>query len=186
MIQCTKCQTPISNDRLNTPQAVACESCDSRLEIQAFPALFRPDAPGRTGQALLADSEAGCFYHGDKRAVRTCEGCGRFLCELCDVAFNSLHLCPVCLEAGIKKRKIKNTENHRTLYDSIALGLAFFPMVFVFITCITAPLALYMSIRYWKRPTSILPRTKIRYILAMVFALVQIGGWSTMIYAWTI
>ena len=34
-----------------------------------------------------------------------------------------------------------------------------------------------MAIRYWKAPPSILPRTRVRSVIAIVLALLQIAGW---------
>lgn len=66
----------------------------------------------------------------------------------------------------------------RTLYDGVALTLSVAPLLFFFLTIITAPLAIYMSLRNWNRPGSILPRTKIRFVLAIIFSLVQVAGWG--------
>ena len=76
-------------------------------------------------------------------------------------------------------------ENRRTLYDSIALSLAVLPLViffFWFFTFVTAPMALFMSIRYWNAPRSIVHRTRIRYVMAMIFATAEIAGWGIGIY----
>ena len=119
-----------------------------------------------------------------KKAVIPCSACGRFLCALCDVEFNGRHLCPACLETGKRKRKIKNLENHRTLYDTTTLFLAILPMVFCFwVTLLTAPMVLFLVIRYWKAPTSIVPRTKIRFVSAFVIASLQIVGWSVFFFS---
>ena len=71
---------------------------------------------------MLVDGEASCFYHPAKKAVLPCESCGRFLCAVCDVEMNGQHLCPACLASGKKKGRLKQLENRRTLYDSLALG----------------------------------------------------------------
>jgi len=42
---------------------------------------------------------------------------------------------------------------------------------------ITAPLAVYLSIRYWSRPLSIVPRWRWRFVVAIMVALAQIGVW---------
>jgi len=98
------------------------------------------------------------------------------------VEFDGRHLCTSCLETGKKKRKIKNLENHRTLYDSMVLFLAIFPMILFWPTILTAPIAIFLAIRYWNVPTSIIPRTKIRLIAAVVISGLQIIGWSAFIY----
>jgi hypothetical protein len=154
-----------------------CPTCRVALRADVYPAMFRPLNIGSAGERLMADKDASCFYHATKKAVVSCSTCGRFLCALCDVEFKDLHLCPQCLEKGRTKRKIKSLENTRTCYDTIALYLAFIPMLFVWPTLLTAPIALFMGIRYWKTPTSIIPRTKIRFVVAILLAVTQIVGW---------
>ena len=124
--------------------------------------------------------EASCFYHPQKKAVVPCDSCGRFLCALCDVELHDEHLCPNCLESGRKKGNLKHLDKERILYDNIALRVAIYPLIlffFWFVTIITAPAAIVLSIWYWKRPSSVLPRTKIRFILAILIAFAQIGAW---------
>ena len=41
----------------------------------------------------------------------------------------------------------------------------------------TAPFVIYLTVRHWKSPSSIIPRTKIRFVLAFIIASVQITGW---------
>jgi hypothetical protein len=83
---------------------------------------------------------------------------------------------------GKSKGKIKNLENRRTLYDSVALSLAVLPLLIFYFTIITAPMALYVAIRYWNAPRSIVHRTRIRYVFAILFATLQIVGWGIGIY----
>src|SRR2546427_10237207 len=144
LVSCTKCQAALLGDLFNLADFTPCPACGARLHIEVFPALFRRFTPGRTGEAILEDTEASCFYHPQKKAVVPCEGCGRFLCALCDCELQGQHFCPACLETGRKKRKIKSLENERTLYDSIALSLAVLPVLitfFIYFTFITAPAA---------------------------------------------
>ena len=141
-------------------------------------------AAGSTGDKVILDNEASCFYHPRKKAVVPCDSCGRFLCALCDVELHNQHLCPNCLESGKKKGKLKHLDNQRTLYDNIALRLAVYPIVLVFFwffTVITAPIAIVVSIRYWNAPSSLLPRTKVRFIVTIFLAGIQIVGWGYMI-----
>jgi len=42
---------------------------------------------------------------------------------------------------------------------------------------ITAPAALYLTVRHWRTPLSIFPRTKIRFIIAFLLAAAQLVGW---------
>jgi hypothetical protein len=127
----------------------------------------------------MVEGESSCFFHPQKKAVVPCAGCGRFLCALCDCALGSEHFCPACLEVGKSKGKIKNLDNQRTRYDTIALGLALLPLLIFYLTLITAPMALFVAIRYWNAPRSLVQSSRIRLILAIIIALLEIGGWIT-------
>src|SRR5439155_22293452 len=157
-----------------------CPSCSSPLRVEVFPALFTPSAPVQTAQSVVTEGEASCFYHPNKRAVLPCEACGRFLCALCDVELNGQHFCPACLASRQKKGKLSNLDNRRVLYDSLALTLALTPLTLILwpFSLITAPAALFIAIRYWRAPGSVVHRTKIRFILALFLALAQIVGWG--------
>ena len=180
MLNCTRCDSPISSQVINSNSLSACRSCKSLLRVDVFPAFYRSLEKGRSGESLQIDKEAGCFYHPQKKAAVPCSACGRFLCALCDVPLNGRHLCPACLEKGKTNGKIKNLETHRTCYDTIALLVAMLPILIFFFpwfSIFTAPLAIYLTVKHWKTPTSIIPRTKIRFILAFALASLQIAGW---------
>ena len=86
-------------------------------------------------------------------------------------------VCPSCINSGIKTRKLIGLESHRTMYDTVALLLATLPVLLLWPTILTAPAAIFVSARYWRAPSSIVRRSKIRFILAILLALVQIGLW---------
>ena len=175
-LPCSKCEKPLPPAQFNRPGFADCPSCGSPTQVRTFPAWERRQTAQTAEDVGLAD-EAGCFFHPGKKAVVACDSCGRYLCSLCDIDFNGGHLCASCLEAGKSKKKIKNLETHRVLYDNIALSVAFLPLFLFWFTIITAPIAFYMSIRYWKKPTSIIPRTKVRLFAAMIISGLQIVGW---------
>jgi hypothetical protein len=181
-LQCAKCKAPIPDALFNRSELAPCPVCATPLQVEIFPAFFRRATPGREGELIMAEGESSCFYHPQKRAVLPCEGCGRFLCALCDCELHGQHFCPACLETGRKKGKIKKLENERTLYDNIALSLAIYPLLIFYFTLITAPMALYMAIRHWNSPRSIVHRTRIRFVIAIVLATLQLGGWAVAAY----
>lgn len=177
VVSCTKCNTPLPESFLNSPTLNACIGCGARVKAEIFPALFKRIEAGLWGETILVESEASCFYHPQKRASIPCEGCGRFLCALCDVELNGQHLCPACLETGRAKGKLTHLETSRVLYDSAALSTAILPLLIWPVTMMTAPVAIYFAVLSWRRPSSILPRTKIRSYLAILIAVLQIAGW---------
>jgi len=181
LIQCPACQAWLLDGVFNQPQLSPCPACGVPLQVEVFPALFRRINPGQSGEPIMIEGESSCFYHPQKKAVLPCQGCGRFLCALCDCELNGQHFCPACLETGKTKGKIKSLENQRTLYDSIALSLAVYPLLIFYFTLVTAPVALFIAIRYWNAPRSIVRRTKIRYVAAIVLASAQVAGWALLI-----
>lgn len=186
LIQCPKCRATLMENILNLPDLVPCPTCATPLQVEIFPAFFRKITPGQKAEAVLVEGESSCFYHSQKKAVRPCDACGRFLCALCDCELNQQHFCPSCLDVGKSKRKIKTLDNHRTRHESIALSLAILSVLlfFTFAIPIVLPLiSLFIVIRYWKGPQSIIGGYRIRMILAIVFSLVAIGIVTAMIVA---
>ena len=106
-VQCPKCQTPLLENAINSFGLAPCPGCQNLLQLEIFPALFRQNAPAQAGEGLLVEGESTCFYHSGKKAVLPCQGCGRFLCALCDCELNGEHFCPACLETGRPKGKSK-------------------------------------------------------------------------------
>jgi hypothetical protein len=177
LVTCTKCKAILPAEMLNLGGLFPCPSCSVPLQVNAFPALFRP-LQAVHAENVMMEGESSCFYHPQKKAAVPCDGCGRFLCGLCDVELNGQHLCTSCVETGRKKGKIKNLQNHRVLYDNVALSLALLPLLLFYFTLVTAPMALYLAIRHWNTPSSIVPRRpKLRLTFAIIFASLQIIAW---------
>lgn len=175
---CPSCGWVLGGDELQTATPIPCEQCGVEFIFHAFPAMIRERAAIRTGEKLSDTAEASCYYHVDKVAEVTCEECGRFICGLCDLELDGTHLCPACFQTGVTNKKIAKVENRRTLHDSVALSTAVLPMLTVYFTLLTAPIALFLSIRHWNTPGSILPRTKIRFIFAILISLAQLVVWG--------
>jgi hypothetical protein len=185
LIHCPKCKAALLNHVFNRDEFAPCPSCNSALQIEIFPALFRPAETGHAGDVIMLEGEASCFYHPQKKAVLPCEGCGRFLFALCDCEHRGQHLCPSCLETGRTKGKIKSLENKRTRYDNMAFLMAiiaFLPPI-IYLSFITAPATLYIAIRYWKSPFGLTQRSRTKLVIAALIATLQIAGWAALLIA---
>jgi hypothetical protein len=180
-IDCPKCALPLEWQSFNTPDMTRCPSCATPLRVEIFPAFFGDLPTSEAAGTLAVDNDSGCYFHPQKKAIIPCALCGRFICSLCDIELSGQHICPSCFETGQKKHKIETLENHRVLYDDIALALSIIPMIFIWPTIATAPASIYLSIRHWKSPTGIIPRTKVRFIIAIFLSLFQITGWVILI-----
>lgn len=165
---------PLDAQSWNRSGGIVCPRCRGRVDVTVFPAMFHP-AEGLRPEALQAEAEASCFYHSQNRAATPCEDCGRFLCRLCEIPLGSRIVCPTCFAAGARQNKIQDLDHKRTMYDSIALLLATLPGLIVWPAIFTAPAALYFVIRYWRAPSSVVPRTRVRYYLAALFALAELS-----------
>jgi hypothetical protein len=176
LVKCSKCQALLFPELYNIGQLTPCPSCQSLLDIEVFPAMLI--APAAVfPEPILVEGESSCFYHPAKKASVVCQGCGRFLCALCDLELNGRHVCPVCLESGQKKAKFKDLENTRVLWDRMAVAVAVLPLIFIWTSVIGAPVALYLVIRYRKAPCSITGKSNLDFIVAAVLAVLQIAAW---------
>ena len=180
-LRCDLCDAVLPEDAVNRPEPVACPRCRAPARVHVFRALFEAIEAGATPQALLLDDESSCFYHPKKKALLPCDHCGRFLCALCEIEIHGRHFCPGCVEQGTGDGEMKELRPEYVHYDSIALGLAVLPIFFFWPTLFTAPAALYFAIRYWKRPLSILPRRRWRFLVAALIASIQIAGWGFLV-----
>lgn len=181
-LSCPNCRALWPADLAALAALTRCPVCHTRVQIEVFPAFTRPAAVGTVGEAIVIEGEAACFFHPQKRASVPCGICGRFLCALCDLELYGLHVCPTCLESGRRKGQLEHLDTRRTLYDSAALTIAGLGFPFVctmycfWVALPLAPLAIGIAIYGWRKPRSIIPRTRVRAVLAIVLAVVELIG----------
>jgi hypothetical protein len=96
---------------------------------------------------------------------------------LCEIEIDGRRICPSCLKTARHGREISSLETERTVYERVAMALAVFPMLLIWPTILTAPAAIFVSIRYWKAPGSVLGRKRWKFVLASAVAAPQICGW---------
>jgi len=176
-LPCATCKSSVLIPVTEGVVRTACPQCDAPLEIRAFPALLRDGQTGPAPQAVLSEEESSCFFHPRKRANVACEHCGRFLCALCDIEVRGRHLCTQCLQAPALQDTLKTPQRY-IHYDHVAGAVAVFPMIFPPVTLLTAPLALYIALRYWNSPQSAAPRGKGGFVVAILLAVAQIMVWG--------
>lgn len=176
VVTCPGCRNALPQAICNTGALAFCPSCDVPLQVEVFPAFYKPPAAGTRAEAIVDSGTSGCFYHPNKKAVIPCDACGRFLCTLCDLDMGGSHLCPSCAESGRKKGSIHALETNRVMYDSAALILAAGAFLVWPVAIVTAPAAIYFAILSWRRPGSLVPRTRLRSYIAIFIALLQLVG----------
>jgi hypothetical protein len=176
-LRCKKCTETFPINTLNVGELSSCTVCGTPFQALVFPAILRRNDTS-SSELVQADTDASCFYHSTKKASVVCDGCGLFICSLCDVELHKKHFCPQCIEKGQDKGKIKSLEKRRVLYDDIAVALALYPLLIWPFTIVTAPTSIFVALRYWKAPGPIIKRTKIKFILAILFATLEIVAWG--------
>ncbi|MHC4561212.1 MAG: DUF4339 domain-containing protein [Planctomycetota bacterium] len=177
---CTQCTRMLQPGSFNLNELTPCRTCGTLWDVTVFPAMAIPPRRGRAAQALADEEEASCFYHPHKRAAVPCDECGRFLCALCDIEIDQRHLCPTCLQADPAGQGLGQLEGERRTYDGLALILGIIPL------CIITPLAsLFLCVRFWRSPPSLVRRTRLRFAIAAAISLIWLGAiglWWTEIF----
>ena len=185
MVTCGECSFPIPPEFWNGPwnreDGALCPGCRQRIFAAVFPAIENARA-GAAPETIAESTEASCFFHPESRAAVPCSECGRFLCNLCDIELDGRHLCPSCFRAGVKTKKLESVETQRVMYDTIALASATLPALLLWPALLGAPAALYLAIRRWRTPLSIVPRTRVRFVIAALLALAEIGAIGFLIW----
>jgi hypothetical protein len=180
-LACGACRTPIAPERLSMDAPLACEACGALHLGEVFPAFHRELPAAAPGEDVDAAGEATCFTHTGKRAVGACGRCGAFVCRLCDLPVAGERLCPRCLDTGVAKRTIPRLETGRLLHGRIALSLSTLPLLLFYFTLLTAPAAIFVAIRYWKAPQSLVRPSRAGHVVAIVLGLTQLVGWAFLV-----
>jgi len=171
---CPRCDRELPAKSAETDGA-RCYHCESRVEVTVFPAAFRT-ASTIADQAVVS-GEATCFFHDDRVAAVSCSNCGRFLCHFCRIEWSGVDLCVTCVDSLRQPGKSIALESSRFHFDSLALSLATIPSLLVFPSLFTAPLALGMALVTIRKSCSITPRSKWRFVVAILVSLAVIGAW---------
>lgn len=179
---CTACGGVLAAPVIQAGGELPCPACRAVLRIELFPALLRSIAPGLPAETSLLEGEATCFVHSGRRAVVTCARCGRFLCSLCDLELDGAHLCSGCVEGERREGRLAQLETRRHLYDRMALALAIYPAFLFYFTLLTSPVVIYLSVRYWRSPLSLVQPGRWRFVVAVTIALLQLLGWGSLVF----
>ncbi|RPJ52995.1 MAG: hypothetical protein EHM23_31830 [Acidobacteria bacterium] len=173
-LYCTRClfllDLPADAPYLQT----VCPKCSADLEYWLLPALFRPPSSGSPARSAEA-GQAACFNHPGRQAVVECEGCGRFLCGVCDIEVRGRHWCPTCFETKRTESTLAPLPDRLTRYDRIALALTLLPMLFCCgPSLLTVPISLFIVIKYWNAPGSERASVRNTMLVSVILGVVQI------------
>jgi hypothetical protein len=166
---------PLPSWELATGDTATCTQCGSENTVRVFPAALADRTEARAEPAL--EGESSCYDHPNKRAVAACAQCGRFMCQLCAVSFGSELWCPACVAAGAGAAKAAKIETSRTLYDSATLTLPLASLIVWPFTLLAAPAAVILGAVTWRKPRSLVRRTRWRAVLGILLGLAECAAW---------
>lgn len=179
-MHCPSCKKPLEAAAFDEGNEATCTSCQESMQVVTYPALDAVIAPPRPVAAKV-EAGATCFYHDENEAVHTCDHCGRFLCAVCGIESAAGITCPNCISA--QRSQSSDAVASRMLYDRLVLGLAILPLLAWPLTLLTAPAALGVGIYGWRKPTSLVSKGRVRMIIGMVIATIQLGLWVVLLGA---
>ena len=175
LIRCDRCGTPVDAAAWNTGLFAPCP-CGAKLYARTYPMLVSPLPGGRGGSDLSGEDQSCCFHHPKKQAVVACDTCGRFLCGLCDLAVGERHVCGTCFRRAMLESTDAQLCPHRPTHDQAAITLAVIP--------VTAPLGVYLALRHWNSPGSVLGVRKRLMATAVVVGLISTAFWGYVALRW--
>ena len=195
-VRCSSCGYGIADALLLRTGSANCPTCSKQVQVTLLPALYKASLqhPPALPEQPPAPGEPACFYNPNRRATKVCDHCGVFVSDAWAAKWGSQTVCLKCIEDLRSKHKDTRFEAKRTLWDNIALLLAVGPWVLagmliatfflypfgfmcILLTVITAPASIFVALRYWNAPRSLVPRGRGRLVLALSLSLVQMGLW---------
>ena len=184
-LNCPRCSEQIPVTPSSGDQTLTCPACRAEVEAIVFPA-FQSSLDSAPRIQLAHGPEAACYFHSRFRADTPCDDCGRFLCELCAISVGARRLCAECVAKLRKEKGETGLIHHAALFDNTALFLLIAPVASIFLsffTLISAPAALILSFYYWSRQWTLLGRSRIRFVIAIVSSILLLAGWALLIYS---
>lgn len=196
LVKCTSCGGGIPEPLFRQSDGVPCPICKRLVHALMLPALYKSFLP--TPPSLPdnppAPGEATCFYNPGRRATKCCDHCGVFISDAWAAQWGSQTVCLKCLEELRSKNSDTRFEAKRILWDNIALSFSIGPWILsvalimtlifywasfliIMLTFLTAPAAIFIALRYWNAPRSLVPRGRGRLVWATSLGVLQIMGW---------
>jgi hypothetical protein len=164
--------------------SAACPACAAPYALDVFPRLAKGPVTYLPPDDIASEDDAECYFCEGKAAAVDCAHCGLLLCHRCDIPVGDRHLCLKCIDRERANGEAGRFSERHVRFDHLAFGLAFFPLIIpgcIFLTFATAPAALILSIRFWKRPLSAAPSNRAWFGVSMLLSLVQIAAWLMMV-----
>lgn len=180
VLQCPACRSPLRVGRPVPSLEEHCPVCHAEVNLTLFPRLFGEFAP--TKEAIAAsENEASCSFFPELRAENVCDECGCFLSSRATVSWGGRDLCLPCLHRLREIERSSEFIGRTRLNDRRALALVTWLAPF---TLFTAPIALYLLLRYRGKPEGFVPRGNGIWWVALILSLGWMIAWLVLIVVW--
>ena len=125
---------------------------------------------------IAGEADARCRYLSDLKAETVCEACGALLSQPAAISWAEKYWCLPCVHRLRRDEKGDGSGfvAERKIYDNLALMMV---TLLSPVSLLTAPVALYFLVRYRKAPRGLVPRSSLRWWLALIFSLLSLGVW---------
>ena len=175
ILRCSACDRALSLPDAAGTEVLACRNCGNTTRIWLFPALF-VEKNADVAQHVVDEGHSSCMNHPTKKATTVCDGCGKYLCALCDIDWNGEHRCAHCIEHQKNASKDNALRTEYIHYDRIVLMLvlAAIPAHMFLIGVLFSPVAVFIAWRYWNEPWRPVPYRKWGMIVYVSLALMII------------
>jgi uncharacterized RDD family membrane protein YckC len=125
---------------------------------------------------IAAEADARCRFLVELKAETVCEACGALLSQPAAICWAGKSWCLPCVHRLRRDEKGDGSGfvAERKIYDNLALMMV---SLLLPLSLLTAPVALYFLVRYRKAPRGLVPRSSLRWWLALVLSAVSLTVW---------
>lgn len=180
ILQCPTCRSALSVNEEIDDLEENCPVCGSEIRLRVFSRLYREPAE-KVLPKLADESDARCNFYPELTAEKVCDECGCFLSDRAAVDWGGLDLCLPCLHRLREEQSSAQFVARAKLHENRALALVTLLAPF---TLFTAPIAIFLLLRYRKAPGGFEPRSRLRWWLAMVLSIAWLAVWGVLIVVW--
>jgi hypothetical protein len=175
---CPTCDRLLGSEFWNSGRFQACPACSTPVMVTTFPSIAAP--PGKNPVAPCETGESSCFFHTNNRAETVCDGCGRFLCGLCSVGYGKRRFCSDCVHRNRRQKSVPLFIDQAVLLDNIGisiLALSVLTFTYLFLGVVVGLFAACLGIVGWRYQRTLVHRSRIRLVIALVLGLMSAGTW---------
>ncbi|MEX2580319.1 MAG: hypothetical protein WD342_14770 [Verrucomicrobiales bacterium] len=181
VLQCPKCRSGLNVNRATDRIEEKCPVCRGELSLTVFPRLFAAPSNEAAPATSTSGSEASCAFYPELKAEKICDRCGCFLSGKAAVRWDGRDFCVPCLHWLREEEKAVDFVARVDFHENRALALVTWLAP---LSLFTAPVALYLLVRYRKESPGFVPRGRGRWWLAAFLSVAWLIAWLAVIVIW--